>query len=89
MGKYTRFTVKIIIPTLPEPTIKSIHNCTWYKDKMVTIAFRGVGEKIEKGGLNIEGEGDTWIDYASYQEYVKPLLSSYSLIKNGLLAQND
>lgn len=71
--KQNKFTAKVVIPNQSQP--RYIPNAIVYKGKIVQLVSVGVGIPIEKGCINSEGEGETWEEFSSYTDEMRPYLS--------------
>jgi hypothetical protein len=74
------FTAKFIIPN---KNPQYIPNCTIYRNKVVQVYQKGVGESWEEGGM-FNGEGDTWTVYEKYVEAYRPYINSTLFQKNNI-----
>lgn len=75
------FTAKIYIPGDKNPRV--FINCKLINGKLVQLANKGVGKGEEKGGFTPGGDGDSWVEYKSYRQVYKPLLSKEKIKQAG------
>lgn len=77
MTNIANFTAKVQTPNLSHP--KYIPNCTIISGILAQVIEVGVGEPVEKGGFNSDGEGETWKEYPSYETRYRPFYNANKL----------
>lgn len=80
MAKIATFTAKVQTPNSSQP--RYIQNCTIVNGIIVQVIEIGVGEAIEKGGMNAYGEGETWEEYSSYETRYRPYFNANKLTRD-------
>jgi hypothetical protein len=77
-----KFTARFITPN----GTKTLSNCTIIDGYVCGTRREGVGEGIEKGGITAGGDGDTWIEYESYEDAPYPITNASAIEALGMTA---